>query len=176
MNALIKSICRPLSLLALPGALGAATQRELRIEIELPELEVAEYHRPYVAVWIENERREWVDNVAVWYDTELRNREGETWLKDLRQWWRKSGRDLSLPVDGVTGPTRPPGRHELRFDSESASFLNLNPGTYQLVVEVAREVGGRELLRLPLPLHATESVKISESGSHEIATVTLALN
>ena len=31
------------------------------------------------------------------------------WLPDLRQWWRKSGRTLQVPVDGVTGPTRPAG-------------------------------------------------------------------
>ena len=48
--------------------------------------------------------------LAVWYDvrTKTNNPEGEgtKWLKDMRQWWRRGGRDLSVPIDGVTSATR----------------------------------------------------------------------
>ena len=35
------------------------------------------------------------------------------WLADLRQWWRRSGRDQTFPIDGVTGPTKPVGTHQV---------------------------------------------------------------
>ncbi|MBP8256458.1 MAG: DUF2271 domain-containing protein, partial [Opitutaceae bacterium] len=90
-------------------ATSAAAQ--LTATVEIPQLDVSEYHRPYVALWIEGPDRS-VVNVGVWYDVDMKKDEGESWLKDLRQWWRKSGRDLNLPIDGLSGPTRPVGTHE----------------------------------------------------------------
>src|SRR3546814_6317757 len=55
-------------------------------------------------------------NLAVWYDTDQRDNEGVKWLKDLRQWWRRIGRDAAMPVDGVSGATRPPGTHDIAFE------------------------------------------------------------
>src|SRR5690606_21939617 len=77
---------------------------ELQVSLELPKLNVAEYHRPYVAVWIEKADQSFAGNLAVWYDIKMRNNPegaGTKWLKDLRQWWRKSGRELTMPVDGL---------------------------------------------------------------------------
>ena len=76
---------------------------DLSVSVEIPELDVAEYHKPYVAIWIEDDRNQVVSNLAVWYDVDMRNAEGEKWLKDMRQWWRRSGRSLEMPVDGVEG-------------------------------------------------------------------------
>lgn len=46
-------------LLSLLAALGAwpAAAAQLEISVEIPQLAVAEYHRPYVAVWVEREDR-----------------------------------------------------------------------------------------------------------------------
>lgn len=76
---------------------------------------------------------------------------GTKWLPDLRQWWRKSGRSLQVPVDGVTGPTRPVGKHEVSFAASQPQLKDLAPGEYTPVVEAAREVGGRELVKIPSP-------------------------
>ena len=46
-------------------------------------LSVAEYHPPYVAVWLANSKRKAVLDLAIWYDTKLVDREGEKWLKDF---------------------------------------------------------------------------------------------
>lgn len=72
---------------------------EMIVSIEIPKLNVAEYHRPYVAIWLEKPDQSFVGNLAVWYDVKLKNNEGTKWLKDMRQWWRKSGRELDMPVD-----------------------------------------------------------------------------
>lgn len=151
---------------------GAA---EMKLAVELPTLNVAEYHRPYVAIWIESAEQKFVDNLAVWYDVKMRNAEGEKWLKDMRQWWRKSGRELSFPIDGVTSATRAPGQQQISFSSSKGALAKLTPGSYQLVIEAAREVGGRELLRVPFTWPATAAQSASAQGEHELGKVALAI-
>ncbi|MDB5411743.1 MAG: hypothetical protein JWR10_78 [Rubritepida sp.] len=160
-----------LSALAAVGMAAApAAAAELRVSIELPQLSGAEYHRPYLAVWIENARQEPVTTLSVWYDTRLRNEHGQRWLKDLRQWWRRSGREMTFPADGISGATRAPGRHQLVIDAANPRLAGLPAGEYSVVVEVAREAGGREMVRVPLQWPPAEHAA-SASGSTEIGTV-----
>ena len=149
---------------------GAA---DLTLSIEIPTLKVAEYHRPYVAVWIESTDQKFVDNLAVWYDLKLRDNEGTKWLKDLRQWWRKSGRELNMPVDGLSSATRAPGEQRIGFGDKQGALARLAPGSYQVVIEAVREVGGRELLRLPLTWPATAAQTAHAQGEHELGKVAL---
>lgn len=164
------------SLLPVLAAVGLAAApaagAELRVSIELPALSVAEYHRPYLAAWLENGRQEAVATLAVWYDTRLRNEHGQRWLRDLRQWWRRAGREMSLPADGVSGATRAPGRHQLVLDSSAPQLVDLQPGEYSLVVEVTREAGGREMVRVPVQWPPAGQGG-SASGSSEIGAVVL---
>lgn len=166
---------KTLATLTLPSLTGLAGLQagQLTASIEIPRLDVAEYHRPYVAAWIESEERQQVANLAVWYDIEMKDREGETWLKDLRQWWRKGGRATELPIDGVTGPTKPAGSHELSFDLGQSAMVEQAPGTYYFVVEASREVGGRELLRIPFQWSETPAGQGEVTGERELGKVTL---
>ena len=162
------------SLLAVPAA--ATNAAELNLNIEIPRINAAEYHRPYVAVWVEGADQKAVANLAVWYqqrDTDEGH--GTKWLPDLRQWWRKSGRSLQVPVDGVTGPTRPVGKHALSFNGNQPQLRNLPAGQYTLVVEAAREVGGRELLKIPFTWPAKAAQNGSAQGSSELGAVTLSI-
>lgn len=152
---------------------AAASAGELTATIEIPQLDVAEYHRPYIAAWIESEDRSVVANLAVWYDTEMADKEGETWLKDIRQWWRKSGRSLEMPVDGVSGPTRPVGKHSFSVDLSNRGVEKLDTGSYYFVVEASREVGGRELVRIPFAWSGDASIDSSTSGERELGEITL---
>jgi len=129
---------------ALPAAANAA---ELAVSVEIPKLPVAEYHRPYVALWIESPDETAVKTLGVWYNTKLPKNEGASWLKDMRTWWRKAGRSMTLPADGVSGPTKAPGKQQVVFTAQQMS--GVAPGQYNLVVEAAREVGGREVVRVP---------------------------
>src|SRR5690606_24672862 len=80
--------------IALSGLLATspAYAATLDIKVEVPKLNVAEYHRPYVAVWLEGADQKVAANLSVWYQ-QTANSEGHgtKWLPDLRQWWRKSG-------------------------------------------------------------------------------------
>ena len=156
-------------LLGSASVLGA----ELNIKLQIPRLEVAEYHRPYIAVWVENQDQSTAAQLAVWYQTDPRKEDGTQWLKDLRQWWRRGGRELDMPIDGVTGATRPVGEHVLRFKSTDKQLARLAPGKYNVVVEATREVGGRELLRLPFVWPATQKQQATAKGKTELGAVTL---
>lgn len=153
-------------LFILPAHAKAATT----LEISLPRLAVAEYHPPYVAVWVSDENRRRVKDIALWYDTDLKNNEGEKWLKDLRTWWRKGGRGLSFPIDGVSGATRRPGTEVLDV---TEALSTLAPGSYQINVEAARELGGREIVRVEFTIPFSQSETVKVQGASEISFVSL---
>lgn len=146
---------------------------DLAIKVQIPRIEVAEYHRPYIAVWIENPDQSVNAHLAVWYQTDPKKEDGTQWLKDLRQWWRRGGRELTVPVDGVTGATKPVGEHRILVKGNSASLAKLAPGKYAIVVEASREVGGREVVKIPFEWPATRKQQATASGKTELGTVTL---
>ena len=158
-----KRLLLPLALLSAP--LHAA---DLQLDVEIPRLDVAEYHRPYVAIWVEKPDQTAVQTLAVWYQ-QTRNNEGDgkDWLKDMRTWWRKGGRAMTLPADGVSGATRAPGTQTIRVPG--ARLNGLQPGQYNIVVEAARELGGREVVRVPFRWGAANSGQAS--GSTELGAV-----
>lgn len=141
---------------------------DLSVSVDIPRLNTASYHRPYVAVWIEQPDQTAVRTLAVWYQ-QTRNSEGDgkDWLKDMRTWWRKGGRAMTLPADGVSGATRAPGTQTIRVPG--ARLNGLQPGQYNIVVEAARELGGRETVRVPFRWGAANSGQAS--GSTELGAV-----
>src|SRR3954471_6412014 len=134
-------LSRIFTALSLVVAAAGARSADLSVSVEIPNVPVAEYHRPYVAVWIEGADQAIAANLAVWYQV---RGDHTKWLPDLRQWWRRGGREVKVPVDGLTGATRPVGQHLLKFDASQAQLSALKPGSNALVVEAVREVGGRE--------------------------------
>lgn len=127
--------------LVLSGPLQASSdQKALNIEFTLPEIASGQYQRPYVAVWVENEKGKAVKTLAVWH-------EDKKWLKDLRRWWRKSGRYQKEDLDGISGATRAPGTFTLNWDGTDMSGQAVKPGKYTLRLEAAREHGSRTQLK-----------------------------
>ncbi|WP_300410985.1 DUF2271 domain-containing protein [uncultured Alcanivorax sp.] len=145
-----------------------AAAAELRLEVEIPRMAVAEYHAPYLAFWLKHADSGEIVPLGLWYDDQ------EKWLKDLRLWWRRTGRGQSRPYDGLTGATRRPGTHSVDF-SELPALSDLPEGDYQLVVEAAREVGGREVVRLPFQWPAKNHQQRQVDGTSELGTVTLSV-
>ncbi len=165
---------RSLLSLSITGALAApAFAQEITVSVEIPRLTVAEYHRPYVALWLEKPDQSFVGNIAIWYDLKLKDNEGTKWLKDMRQWWRKSGRELTMPVDGLSSATRAPGEHRITVAPDKVPLKDLAAGEYHLVIEAAREVGGREILRVPFRWPATAAQHPQVKGEHELGRVAL---
>jgi len=156
-------------------AAGHAVAAEMTVNVDIPQLDVAEYHRPYLSMWIERADQTQVTTLAVWYDQNKRNGEGTKWLKDMRQWWRKAGRDMQFPVDGISGATHAPGQQSVSFVEGKAPLGKLPAGDYQLVVEAARESGGRELVRVPFTWPPAAAASSRAKGEHELGGVTVQL-
>lgn len=167
----------PAAVSALFGAPALAAG--LAVSIEVPRLNVSEYHRPYVATWIERADNTQAATLAVWYDvrTKTNNPEGEgtKWLKDIRQWWRRGGREMAMPADGVTSATKPAGKHQLSFTEGTGPMPRLAPGAYKLVVEAAREVGGREVVSIPFQWPPTSAQQPVAAGKEELGEIRLEL-
>ena len=152
---------------------GAAQAADLTATVEIPRISSASDHRPYVAVWIENPDQTAVQTLAVWYQQTANDEgDGTDWLKDLRTWWRKGGRALRMPADGVSGATRAPGRHTVTVSA--ARLRNLPAGQYNLVVEAARELGGREVVRVAFRWGAANTGRAA--GTTELGAVTVAVS
>lgn len=162
--------------LVIPVAMaGVAHAGGIELTVEIPKLAVSEYHRPYVAIWIEDKDSKVAANLSVWYATKLKDEEGEKWLKDIRQWWRRTGRGLDLPLDGVSSPTRPPGANKIEFKSDSGPLAKLAPGDYTLMVEASREVGGKEMVEIPFTWAPGAEAIATAKGKQELGVVTLKL-
>lgn len=147
------------------------------VTIEIPKMNVSEYHRPYVAAWIQDENRKAVANLAVWYQMkDSKEGAGTKWLPDLRQWWRRSGRSLEMPVDGVSGASRPAGKHSLSFALNDPRLADIPSGKYILFIEAAREVGGREVLEIPFDWPITKDFSTKVAGEEELGEVSLKLH
>ena len=168
----------------LPLALGAASvgvalpavAGGLDVSIEVPRLNVSEYHRPYVAAWVERADNSVVGTLTVWYQMrETAEGHGTKWLKDMRQWWRRTGRELTMPVDGVSTATKPVGKHAMSFTEGSKALPKLAPGSYKLVIEAAREVGGRELVSVPFEWPPKQATSLTATGKEELGAISVTL-
>ncbi|GAA4817709.1 hypothetical protein GCM10011365_12540 [Marinicella pacifica] len=149
--------------------LATSQVSEFSINIDIPKINVSEYHAPYIATWIENDQGKTVIATSLWYDQQ------EKWLKDIRQWWRRTGRNQSPPYDGVTGATRRPGMHKLVLQAAEIE-QQLLAGNYKLMIEASREVGGREVLSLPFTWPVKTTLTVSAQGEHELGKVTLTIS
>lgn len=147
-------------------AASPATAQTLDLTVAIPRMSVAEYHAPYVAVWLEKAGAP-ARTLAVWYDYDNKENGGKKWLTEVRTWWRASGRSLTLPANGISGATRPPGTHKV-----SLKPGQLTPGQYTFVVEAARELGGRDVLRLPFAWNG-KPARAAAKGTSELGAVAL---
>jgi hypothetical protein len=160
--------------LTLPLVSGWAVAADLSVKFDLPQLNVAEYHKPYVAIWLERADQSVAANLAVLYDLK-KDAAGDKWVKDLRTWWRKAGRDAKFPLDGVSGATRPAGSQTMKFDGAKHGLDKLLAGDYKLVVEASREAGGRELVKVPFTWTGKGKVAANAAGKEELGAVALEL-
>ncbi|WP_409438860.1 DUF2271 domain-containing protein [Psychromonas sp. GE-S-Ul-11] len=164
-----KSVFYVLSLLlTLPSWVNAKTlpeQAVMDVEFTIPAVEASIYARPYVAVWVEDEQRQPVRTIQLWVGE-------DEWLKDLRSWWRKVGRNDRAVVDAVTSATRPVGQYRFSWDGLDQQGKPVEQGNYTFYVEVVREHGGRNYLRQKIQL-AEQDFKLTLQPTEETGLINL---
>jgi hypothetical protein len=143
------------------------TPTEITIELALKQ-QSGEYHRPYVASWIETSKGKSVRTLLLW-------REQAKWLKDIRRWWRKAGRKDADLVDGITSATRAAGKFQLSFLAEDDDKKSLENGQYTLFIEVVRENGGRAIIRQPFFLNGNKET-FSLAATNETDEIKFSVN
>lgn len=144
-------------------ALAAGTT----VTIEIPRIDAQPYRKPYIAVWLEDAAGKQVKVLSVFHD---QARIGGRWLPDLRTWWRLGGRAMAMPADGISRPTQAPGRQTVTV----GGLNGLAPGRYAIVVEAAREKGGRELVKVPLDWNGRRASG-SARGATELGAISATL-
>jgi hypothetical protein len=140
---------------------------EITIELALKQ-QSGEYHRPYVASWIESSKGKSVRTLLLW-------REQAKWLKDIRRWWRKAGRKDAVLVDGITAATRAAGKFQLSFMAQDDNKKLLKNGQYTLFIEVVRENGGRAIIRQPFSLNGSKET-FTLAATNETDQITFSIN
>lgn len=150
--------------LAHSSATALAESLPVSITFELPRPESSEYHRPYVAVWIEQNNKA-VRTLSVW-------QKEDDWLKDIRRWWRKAGRYGAAEVDGVTGATRAPGTYQLSWDGKDQNGAMVE-GDYTILLEASRENAGRDLHKIRVT--PGDKTTYHAAGKPEIGPVEISL-
>lgn len=148
---------------------AAAFGRTAQLLIDIPKPATAEWHRPYVAIWIEDATGKTVRHVTVFHD---RTRIGARWLPEMRQWWRSGGRSLQMPADGISRATPAAGVQTIPL----GMVTTLADGNYVIAIEAAREKGGHELLRLPITLTKGMPSSAKARGRTELATASVRAN
>ena len=154
------------AILLLTSPLTYAKNEVMEISVNLPKLNVQPYHRPYVAIWVEDNQRKAVANISSWLGE-------DEWHKDLRQWWRKIG-SKKKNVDAFTGATRRPGTYKLTWDGTNFNGDKLPAGEYLLNIEAVREEGGRSYKRVPFMLPGPNKLTISAQA--ELGKVNISIN
>ena len=167
--------------LLLGTALLLATQAnalDLSLNITIPDIKSSEYHRPYIAVWVEDGEGKLVEHLSLWYFIKGKAdnpQEGLKYLKELRNWWRKGGRSLKPLPDAITGATRKPGKHTIEIKADDPRLAKLKDGSYTLKVEAAREEGGTETVAIPFTLPLKDKTTASAAGKSELGDISLTL-
>lgn len=143
-------------------------EQRFQIEYEIPALDVAEYRRPYLAIWITDSEGKSIRQLQVLGDS-------SRWLRELRSWWRKIGRADDSLIDALAGATRKPGSYTLLWDGRDAHGNFVIQGNYELHIEAAREHGEHESIVLPFSLTG-KTLKETAKGNKEIGSVRLSLH
>jgi thiamine biosynthesis lipoprotein ApbE len=146
----------------------------VNFEINRPEAEKGRYRRPYVAVWVEDEKGVSVRTLALWVS--MGGSGPFQWLPDLKRWYKTDlDRRVAEKKDiffTVSRPTRPPGKYRTIWDGKDNHGKQLAGGEYTITVEAAREHGTYQSIRKQVLL-ADEPFLEDLKGNVEIRSASI---
>lgn len=137
----------------------------LQIQYEVPTIRGGTYRRPYLAIWISDERQRVVRTVLL-----LGRR--PYWQDSNYLWWRRQGPDATAVVEAISRPTRAPGRYTTTWDGKDDDGRPVPPGRYTVNIEAVRQFGGHTAVSRTLSL-GTEPLEQSIPADDEIGATRL---
>jgi hypothetical protein len=154
---------------ARPGAGQWDPKYALTVTIELSVIEGYRVHRPYVAVWIEDEQHAPVRTIALWFAK-------YRYLRELRAWSRdeslRSASDDAHILNSVSSATRPPGKYTFEWDGKDDFGNPVKAGKYTVMIEAVREHGNYQLMHQEMDFNGSPK-QFQLPGDVEIASTTL---
>jgi FAD:protein FMN transferase len=168
-HAAVQPVAAYEKIAARPAGSPWDTKFALTITIQLSEIAGIRVHRPYVAVWIEDEDHAPVRTIALWFAK-------YKYLRELRAWNRmESLRSISEDthvMNSVSSATRPPGKYTFEWDGKD-DFGNLvKAGKYTVMIEAAREHGTYQLMHQEMDFNGSPK-QFQLPGEVEIASANL---
>ena len=135
------------------------------IDFAIPEVDEGNYRRPYVGIWVTTPRKKLVRSLMLLG-------ESRRWMEENYVWWRRYGRKFDSVVDGVSRPTRMPGRYNATWDGRDDFGKAIENGEYILHVEMAREHGGHTYKQIAIKIDET-GFKLQQPAEGEIGDLTV---
>jgi thiamine biosynthesis lipoprotein ApbE len=142
------------------------TKFELAINFEFKAI-AGNAHRPFSAIWVEDENKVLVRNLALWYNK-------TKWIPDLKNWYRINGDKFKADKNNyasVTGATRSPGKYTIKWDGKNDNGEYVSQGKYTIIIETSKEHGTNEIIRQPMEFKKAAK-KTTNTGNVEISNVT----
>ncbi|UTW60253.1 DUF2271 domain-containing protein [Kordiimonas sp. SCSIO 12603] len=134
-----------------------------KVNFDIPDKDEGNYKRPYVGIWVTDTKRELVRSLLLLGTS-------KEWMEETYVWWRRYGRKVKAVVDGVTRPTRMPGKYNITWDGRDDYGKPVNEGDYILHIEVAREHGGHTYRQIPISMK-NEAFSLTQAAEGELGDV-----
>jgi thiamine biosynthesis lipoprotein len=133
---------------------GDVFELVVNFEINRPEAQAGRYRRPYVVVWVEDEKERPIRTLSVWISQGGAG--PDQWLPELRRWYRddqaRSSAEAKTLAYTIGRPTRQPGSYTVLWDGKDDRGKPLGAGKYTVFIEAAREHGTHQLIRKPVEI------------------------
>lgn len=137
---------------------------ELAVDFQIAQPNQGRYHRPYVAIWVEDASGTAVRTLTLWVNTSGR---GPRYIHELRRWFSAEQGGANL-ISTVSSATRLPGKYSVVWNGRDDAGRPVAQGNYKVLIEAAREHGSYQLIQQDLTLTTTPK-SIDLAGNEEIA-------
>ncbi|HEX4681500.1 MAG TPA: DUF2271 domain-containing protein, partial [Gemmatimonadaceae bacterium] len=122
---------------------------ELAVDFDIAQPNGGRYHRPYVAIWVEDPSGRAVRTLLLWVNTSGR---GPRYIRELRRWSGAESAQAQDIISTISGATRLPGSYSVAWNGRDDTGRIVDQGTYRLFIEAAREHGTYQLMQQDLTL------------------------
>jgi thiamine biosynthesis lipoprotein len=143
---------------------------ELVINVEVAQIDAPRVHRPYVAVWIEDQRNFPIRTVALWTQK-------PKYIPDLKAWYHDEGTRSSAEGGSELAPiiasaTRSAGKYAVKWDGKDNKGQLVKAGKYTVCIEAAREHGTYQIIRQEMDFSGTPK-QVNLPGNTELSSASL---